>query len=338
MHEPDRRHSRGRWPDPFFAAGVLAIGLNLMIGNRWNPISVVLATVWMAGLFTARFAFRHRHNVARTLLTFGGYAAVYAALLILDVSFHEVTPFIFFLPILCAYAVPEPLETVVVGGSLIALCVTYGPEIGYGQTFNYSFCVASVSIVWTMIFRLVLNVETDRDRYYRLSITDSMTGLLTLAKTLELGQAMLSRGEAVGLAMIDLDGFKRINDTYGHLVGNRILTEFSQRLSLAAEQICPECVVGRLGGDEFVVVFATAAATDACPSLVKALVGETYRPVPEAQPLTLPFSLGFAAVPAGSPRSIEELMHEADLGMYAEKRQEVSLQRAETAATSRLVN
>ncbi|MGE5560647.1 MAG: diguanylate cyclase domain-containing protein [Chloroflexota bacterium] len=336
MPKIDRRHSRGRWPDPFFAVGVLAIGLNLLIETNWQPLVIALVAIWTACLYMARFAYRHRHNLTRSLLSLTGYGALFAILALFRVPFDDLSSFIYFIPALLGYAMPELAEVAVVGSTLTWLCFSYMGEVGLPQTVSYVFGVVTTTILWMMIFRLLLRVETERDRYYRLSITDSMTGLLTLGKALELGQAFLEDGECISLAIIDLDGFKAINDTYGHLAGNRVLTEFSSRLSAAAAQISPRSVVGRLGGDEFVVIVPGEAPADIAASFATTLARETYRPAPQVLPCLLPFSTGCAVAHAGCGTSIEELMHAADLAMYRNKRAaaDTRLAVAETAISS----
>ena len=97
-------------------------------------------------------------------------------------------------------------------------------------------------------------VEQDR-RVRHEADTDALTGLANrraLERTLEaaLGRAG-SRGRSVGVVMLDLDGFKAINDTHGHAAGDRALREVAARLRRCVRE---RDLVARLGGDEFVVV------------------------------------------------------------------------------------
>ncbi len=84
---------------------------------------------------------------------------------------------------------------------------------------------------------------------------DSLTGLWNRAATLELLVNELARqqrhGGSIGVALIDLDGFKQINDTYGHLVGDQILRAAAQAMQRATRRYDS---VGRFGGEEFILV------------------------------------------------------------------------------------
>ena len=151
-----------------------------------------------------------------------------------------------------------------------------------------------------------------------LSSTDAMTGLLNrrgfedaFASRLELGDA----GAAVGtLAYVDLDNFKKVNDTRGHQVGDRALIHVAEILSRESRA---GDLVARLGGDEFAVwmegVDAAAAAARAERVLEAVRELEPYSGDPE-HPLGL--SIGMAIRPPGSHETREELVARADAVMY----------------------
>ncbi len=111
---------------------------------------------------------------------------------------------------------------------------------------------------------------------------DHLTGLANRTAALEELDSRLrpgpgAAGAGVGatLMMIDLDGFKAVNDTYGHEAGDRVLAEIARRLRAT---IPPDLLVARLGGDEFVVI--ADASTDGAPieAAVRAAVRAPIRP------------------------------------------------------------
>ncbi len=104
----------------------------------------------------------------------------------------------------------------------------------------------------------------NEDKRIRLASLDNLTRLWNRNKIFEFLESELKRGEReetpTGVVMIDIDHFKRINDRYGHLVGDRILVEVSDRLKMA---IRPYDRIGRYGGDEILVVLPKCGNAEA---------------------------------------------------------------------------
>ena len=125
-------------------------------------------------------------------------------------------------------------------------------------------------------------------------------------------------GGRVGVLFVDLDRFKRINDSRGHAAGDAVLREAVARMRAAVRPYDP---VGRYGGDEFVVIVAGAGAERGAERAATAIAaGLRCRPVATptgAVPVTA--SIGVAVAPAGA-RDPERLIAAADRAMYAAKR------------------
>jgi len=161
-----------------------------------------------------------------------------------------------------------------------------------------------------------------RERIASLAYRDPLTGLAnrtSLAPALE--QAVeRARRRAVRLAgvFIDLDGFKQVNDLYGHDAGDRFLIEIARRLRAAVRA---SDVVARLGGDEFFVVLEQMQDTAAVERVVSKLAGEMLRPYDlfGGAKARVSASLGVSLFPddAGDAAT---LMAHADKAMYAAKR------------------
>jgi diguanylate cyclase (GGDEF)-like protein len=153
----------------------------------------------------------------------------------------------------------------------------------------------------------------DRTRY--LAEVDVMTGLANRS----VFQAHLDEVDAGGkrigaLLLVDLDGFKQVNDTYGHAIGDQCLKEAALRLvecSGGAE------LVARIGGDEFALLLNADTSPADAAALAEAIVGVMRRPVTRlGQTLRLGASVGVAHYRGGPS---ENLFRQADTALYAAK-------------------
>jgi diguanylate cyclase (GGDEF)-like protein len=146
---------------------------------------------------------------------------------------------------------------------------------------------------------------------------DALTGLPNRVLLVERLTAELDTGVTVVLA--DLNEFKLINDTFGHAVGDELLTTVAERMRRAVR---PQDTVGRLGGDEFALVLAgndRIAADAVLDRLVRAL----DEPVTvDGLSLTVRASLGVAL--SQRKDDVNELIRRADLAMYDAKRERLN--------------
>ena len=115
---------------------------------------------------------------------------------------------------------------------------------------------------------------------------------------------------------VDVDGFKQVNDVYGHLVGDRVLCEVARRLGRLRARDC----VARFGGDEFLVLLERIGGRDEIDSVVRRVQTAFVRPIvlPQGE-VTLGVSVG-AARAGENGNSPEALIDAADRAMYAAKR------------------
>lgn len=157
-----------------------------------------------------------------------------------------------------------------------------------------------------------------RDRAER----DSLTGLLLRGPVFDTLQAKLMdaqrRNSVLSVALIDIDGFKHVNDTYGHLAGDRVLVTLGR---LLATRFRAEDVRGRWGGEEFLVAFPGEPSEVAEGLVLRVLreLRELRFVSDDGQPFTVTFSAGVATFPdAGS--SVEALLKAADRRLYRAKR------------------
>jgi two-component system cell cycle response regulator len=150
---------------------------------------------------------------------------------------------------------------------------------------------------------------------------DPLTSLLNRGAILDLVARELHRShreqKSTAILLGDIDHFKRVNDTYGHVVGDEVLVEAANRLLGAVRSYD---FVGRYGGEEFLVVlnscdphFAPGRAEEIRKSISNRVI-QTAK-----GSLTLTMSLGLLLSSEWGPRSVEELLHQVDNALYEAK-------------------
>jgi len=175
-----------------------------------------------------------------------------------------------------------------------------------------------------------LNDVTDsvelRQRLERLARYDQMTGLVNRAHLLEVIDAWLAEPDAdVVVLYADLDGFKAVNDRFGHGAGDRVLTEVASRFdALAGAVDARRVLVGRVGGDEFIIGMEGIGAQQAGSAAQQVVEAITPSFLVGNRTVQLGVSVGVAGSWSSQQSAPErpkasELVHRADLAMYAAK-------------------
>jgi diguanylate cyclase (GGDEF)-like protein len=186
---------------------------------------------------------------------------------------------------------------------------------------TYELLAAGLLVLWLALFRIMKRASSRLRAHARESDHqarhDPLTGLANRRLLSEHLAAMLAARRAVALLLVDLDGFKEINDTLGHAAGDELLAELGARL---AHGYGEAGVVARLGGDEFAVVVddrddavLLALADDLCDTIAAPFLICGVR-------LHVSASVGIAR--ADGPTSEPGLMlQQADVAMYRAKRE-----------------
>ena len=182
-----------------------------------------------------------------------------------------------------------------------------------------------------LLFLLVGTLNTSRVRALALvdekteelrhqALHDPLTGLPNRSLILEQADRLLALARrnqgAVSLLFVDLDGFKEVNDTLGHRVGDELLCSVADRI---VDSLRDADTVGRLGGDEFVVladVAEPAGGAVLAQRLLDALETPFELPVGPTRPIRVTASIGVAT---GTRESADDLLRDADLALYRAK-------------------
>ncbi|MFJ3481953.1 diguanylate cyclase [Pseudomonas sp. NPDC090202] len=168
-------------------------------------------------------------------------------------------------------------------------------------------------------YRVAVQLSKSKKALEKLSTTDSLTGLMNHGAwknllSIEFNNCQtLNRQNSV--ALIDIDHFKAINDTYGHIIGDSVLKQVSNALSASLRETD---MAGRYGGDEFCVILPNttlAQANDVLERLRRTIHEHTHTTLPD---LKLSLSIGIAAY---GPHLIDagQWLHEADMALYDAK-------------------
>lgn len=180
--------------------------------------------------------------------------------------------------------------------------------------------IMAMSLRTDSIRRAAAQGKLERDRLLIVSQTDALTGLLNrrgLEHELQKLFRQVSHSQMLALYVIDLDGFKPINDAYGHDAGDEALTLVAQRLRHAVRG---GDLVGRLGGDEFVVVAPRQHTEAQAAQMAEKLLACCVDPFVLSNTVCeFGMTIGYAIAPIDAPNA-EALLKYADTAMYEGKR------------------
>jgi diguanylate cyclase (GGDEF)-like protein/PAS domain S-box-containing protein len=160
------------------------------------------------------------------------------------------------------------------------------------------------------------------ERLVHQALHDSLTGLPNRALLMDRLKQVLARADRhhslTAVVFLDLDGFKDINDSLGHDIGDSVLREVAQRISA---QVRPEDTVARLGGDEFVVLRSDLDSEQSVVEVSERLTAAVAKPVMVAgYEVEVTASVGIA-LSDGEALTPEDMLRNADAAMYGAKRQ-----------------
>ncbi len=178
-----------------------------------------------------------------------------------------------------------------------------------------------------MLHRLAGRLRRERDAMEEAAHRDPLTGLANRRQLLLVARHEIARhrraGERLAVVMLDLDGFKRLNDRYGHPAGDRMLCDVGEALRAALRA---QDTVARLGGDEFCVIAPATVDPRTLAAKVAAAVAQASRGHAEIRA-----SLGLAVYPEDGV-TIEQLTRAADERLLSAKRRRQGAGRRRVAA------
>ena len=200
------------------------------------------------------------------------------------------------------------------GSSVLAPAMLFVPGIDDDLT---AVAVGAFVLFLLVVFRMsgfVSQVQRQSDQLADLAMRDDLTGLANRRQfALQVREAL--SGARPHVLLLDLDGFKAVNDDLGHSVGDRLLVHLSHRLTRAMPA---GALVARMGGDEFAVLLPDATHADALAA-VDLLTGTLREPIP-AGPHELLVAASIGSADGDGTDDPFEMLRRADVAMYAAKR------------------
>ena len=258
--------------------------------------------------------------------------------------FHAV-----FKPLFLVFTIPALLTTVygdrkltaitcgacILGKTVSDLLLRWDPEEVYALSnpdtlLNFALSLVLLGLFYAVCFRLIaveqekneasINLERDRQRYQEEAVTDPLTRVGNRQALRMAFQRMEEdRDSRYFLAMMDLDDFKQLNDTYGHSRGDRYLRSLGNTLLAAATE---QAVPFRFGGDEFCVLFRGCQREEvltACRTIQEQfLQAEIYK-------LCRPVSVSIGVAEHLAEERPSRLLERADAALYQAKQEKGSI-------------
>lgn len=307
-----------RWPLILFGIGVFYFSYRLVELSQGHGLSFIVAAAFIALVVAARQ--RNPKSIYRYIFSIGSALIYIGAWNYFELGLIHWNKVSYMLIIFYAYLLPDIISANIVGLMISGQYLTYRIETPGPQLLGHIFGAILISISYSVIYQLLRNLTEERNLYREMSIRDSLTGVYTLDHLLELGQGLLDAGTELAVFVSDLDRFKQINDTYGHLAGNLVLVEVAKLLQNETAEY--DRIIGRLGGDEFVILINGCSVRQMGAigaRLTDAMDAKEFVVDSEIEPIRVSFSLGSTHAKAHSRKKLENLLSIADIDMYYNK-------------------
>ncbi len=339
-HRREHRHTLERvalWARACMMLVVAAVLLGMPGGVRWTggwqppfwQVSAVIGAQLAAATVLAVLQLRHgtggRYRWIARAQTACDVLAVALPMLVVD-SVAGVPVWPSAVLALLSAATRHKLAGVLVAWAVVAAALVTGVVLGNGAPGTPHGPGVVLAVVLLLVTAATAGVQaTSLDRYVtelhdarlamtRQAHTDALTGLANRA-ALEAYEASAPAG-AVSLVLLDLDGFKEVNDTHGHAAGDRLLKTVADRLR---SRLRPGDLLVRLGGDEFVVILPGLAPSQA-DMAIAGWVRAVADPVDVGSgTVRVGVSAGVAHRAEGDNSRFADLLRTADRRMYHDK-------------------
>ena len=306
--------------------------------NHYNPIYTGLTFIAAIFCFLSltavvlALALNRYSKAFGTIMSWAGVLVGAMTTFCLLIVSHDKIYLLFYLPgaIMAAIILFDLIPGLVVSGSVLLLSVLYlyipgfngnNPALDHG--FRLTFQIVLVFAVLISFFCVVgrqmieASVRQYAAKYRELAYKDTLTDLYNHSYYVHYGATIdrhVNYGENLGVLFIDLDGLKKINDQYGHPVGNEALIAVAKAMAS-----CDPTTLIRYAGDEFLVLeprIEKEALLEEAKRLIAAVEQITLESTPE---LKLTISIGLYVGKVTRPAHLDEFVKAADKQLYVSK-------------------
>ncbi|MES0873896.1 GGDEF domain-containing protein [Sinimarinibacterium thermocellulolyticum] len=173
------------------------------------------------------------------------------------------------------------------------------------------------------VFQDITEAKQREERLYQRATRDPLTGVANRGHFTEMAALEIERArrfaEPLSLMLLDIDHFKRVNDTHGHEAGDRVIQTLAQTCVASARKID---LVARLGGEEFAILLPRANKEPAAEMAqrLRRLIGEQRVPIGGGREIAFTVSIGVASL-RPTTRDLAELLRNVDAALYKAKRE-----------------
>jgi len=264
-------------------------------------------------------------TISAYVITLAGLAWTLSAYFDTHPDFRAIVPIFALLACLCAcnclVSLPKaafvPLVVCNIPLGLVMVAADQNLTVAVGLAILVA-TVLQIGLVINQYGEMVRGIEL-REEMKHLAETDVLTGLSNRRAFNDALDSLTTAGDeaaAFALVVIDLDGFKPVNDRYGHKAGDALLVEVATRLTQSAQ---PGDIVARIGGDEFALILTNPGKRSETDARIYEMLNVISAPYSfEMATINISASAGYACFPADAADSVA-LLEKADDALYAVK-------------------
>jgi diguanylate cyclase (GGDEF)-like protein len=208
---------------------------------------------------------------------------------------------------------PMVVLTLIFAGLMALVLSSAGPASGLTRT-----TLVWGGLVYVVAAALLIHFGLSNvGKLESLGLTDSLSGVPNRRALHQDAVKICGPGQEMALALIDLDGFKMVNDHYGHFVGDRVIKECAKML----DEVCgKDARHYRLGGDEFAILVTGPIAGNILEGICRKLLTRFARPMQiDDRVITLGASIGLSRSDGNDGLNSSELLRRSDVAMYVSK-------------------